>query len=71
MESPPYIKFGKMRSSTRSQMDDWFIRKGNQWTLTDEMDLGKTLQSTSILGYLKHYQKFEVKITKLFLIVPL
>ena len=48
----------------------WMIgifEKGINGILTDEMDLGKTLQSTSILGYLKHYQKNQGKNYKTFL----
>ena len=58
-ESPPYIKFGKMRDYQVRGLN-WMIglfENGINGILADEMGLGKTLQSISILGYLQHYQK--------------
>jgi len=58
-ESPPYIKFGKMRDYQVRGLN-WMIglyESGINGILADEMGLGKTLQSISILGYLQHYQK--------------
>ena len=63
MESPPYIKFGKMRDYQVRGLN-WMIglfEKGVNGILADEMGLGKTLQSISILGYLQHYQKIQGK----------
>lgn len=60
-ESPPYVKFGKMRDYQVRGLN-WMIglyEKGINGILADEMGLGKTLQSISILGYLQHYQKVE------------
>ena len=64
MESPPYIKFGKMRDYQVRGLN-WMIglfEKGINGILADEMGLGKTLQSISILGYLQHYQKVQGKL---------
>eukprot|EP00935_MAST-01C_sp_MAST-1C-sp1_P001291 g1291.t1 len=52
-ESPPYIKFGKMRPYQIEGLN-WMVnlgRLGINGILADEMGLGKTLQTISVLGY--------------------